>query len=53
MRSPSEIFVSVDNSPGFQTLLSNNDEYLKKLQIIFVKTDELNKNTNSVIDRAY
>ena len=42
MRRPSEIFVSVDNSPGFQTLLSNNDEDLKKLQIKFVKTDDLN-----------
>ena len=52
MRRPSEIFVSVDNSPGFKNLLTNKDDELQKLEITFVKTDELNKNANAVIDRG-
>ena len=51
MRKPGEIFISVDNSPGFKTLLANNDNDLKKLNIIIVKTDELNKNSNAVVDK--
>ena len=52
MRRPSGIYVSVDNSPGFKNLLSNNDDDLKKLNIQMIKTDELNKNSNAVIDRG-
>ena len=52
MRRPSEIFISVDNSPGFKTLLSNTDEDLKKLKITIVRTDEINKNSNAVIDKG-
>ena len=51
MRRPGEIFISVDNSPGFKTLLANNDSDLKKLNISIVKTDELNKNANAVVDK--
>ena len=51
MRRPGKIFISVDNSPGFKTLLSNTDEDLKKLDIVIVKTDELNKNANAVVDK--
>ena len=51
MRRPGKICISVDNSPGFKTLLSNTDEDLKKLDIVIVKTDELNKNANAVVDR--
>ena len=52
MRRPSGIYVSVDNSPGFKTLLNNTDNELKKLEITFIKTDELNKNSNAVIDKG-
>ena len=52
MRRPAEIFISVDNSPGFKTLLSNTDNDLRKLEIRMIKTDEINKNSNAVIDRG-
>ena len=52
MRRPAEIFISVDNSPGFKSLLSNNDSDLKKLKIVIVKTDEINKNSNAVVDKG-
>ena len=52
MRHPNMIQVSPDNSPGFQNLTKNKDKDLIKLKITFVKTDELNKNANAVIDRG-
>ena len=52
MRKPDQIFVSVDNAPGFKSLLNNTDQDLKKLRITMVKTDELNKNANAVADKA-
>ena len=52
IRRPGTIHVAVDNAPGFQTLLKNNDSDLVKLGIHMVKTDELNKNANAVIDKA-
>ena len=52
MRRPAEIFISVDNSPGFKTLLTNTDQELKKLMITIVRTDEINKNSNAVIDKG-
>ena len=52
MRRPKEIFISVDNSPGFKTLLANNDEDLKRLEITIVHTDEINKNSNAIIDKG-
>ena len=52
IRRPAEIYISVDNSPGFKTLLSNNDDELKSLKIKIMKTEELNKNANSVIDKG-
>ena len=52
MRRPAEVFISVDNSPGFKTLMSNSDEDLKKLNITILKTDEINKNSNAVIDKG-
>ena len=52
MRRPGEIFISVDNAPGFKPLLSNSDNDLKKLHIVFVKTDEVNKNSNAVVDKG-
>ena len=52
MRRPSQIFVSADNSPGFKSLLTNSDDDLKKLNILMVKTDEINKNANAVIDKG-
>ena len=51
MRRPGKIFISVDNSPGFKTLLTNADNDLKKLDIVIVRTDELNKNSNAVVDK--
>ena len=52
MRRPLEVFITVDNAPGFKTLLNNVDTDLKKLQITMVKTDEINKNSNAVVDRG-
>ena len=52
MRRPSEIHVSVDNAPGFKPLLSNTDQDLQKLKITMVKTDEINKNSNAVVDKG-
>ena len=52
MRRPSEIFISVDNSPGFQSLINNSDKELENLKITLVKTDEINKNANAVIDKG-
>ena len=52
LRHPNTIYVSPDNSPGFKTLIKNQDQELNKLKISFVKTDEFNKNANAVIDRG-
>ena len=52
IRHPNQIFISPDNSPGFQKLTKNLDRELLSLKIQFVKTDELNKNANAVIDRG-
>ena len=52
MRRPSEIYVSVDNAPGFKSLLLIKDQELMKLNITLVKTDEINKNANAVVDKG-
>ena len=52
IRRPSDIFISVDNSPGFKSLLLHEDPDLTRLKIKIVKTDEINKNSNAVIDKG-
>ena len=52
MRRPGKIFVSVDNAPGFKSLVNTTDSELQQLGITMIKTDELNKNANAVVDRA-
>ena len=52
MRRPSDIYISVDNSPGFKSLLTSSDKELENLKINLVKTDELNKNANAIIDKG-
>ena len=52
IRHPNLIFISTDNSPGFQKLTKNLDKDLLSLKIQFIKTDELNKNANAGIDRG-
>ena len=52
LRRPSEIFVSVDNAPGFKSLLQTNDKELARLKIQLVKTEEINKNANAVVDKG-
>ena len=52
IRRPSDIFISVDNSPGFKSLINSTDKDLMKLKINLVKTDEINKNANAVIDKG-
>ena len=52
LRRPSEIFISVDNSPGFKSLLQTKDKDLCTLNINLVKTEEINKNSNAVIDKG-
>ena len=46
------ITVAVDNAPGFQSLINNNDQDLKDLDIKLIKTDKLNKNGNAVVDKG-
>ena len=52
IRQPNSIVISPDNSPGFQKLVKNQDNDLLDLKIKFIKTDEINKNANAVIDRG-
>ena len=52
LRRPSEIFVSVDNAPGFKSLLQTSDKELARLKIQLVKTEEINKNANAVVDKG-
>ena len=52
IRRPSQIYISVDNSPGFKSLITNPPKELDKLKITLIKTDDLNKNANAVIDKG-
>ena len=52
MRRPDQIYVACDNAPGFKSLLLKSDLDLEKLKIKLIKTDELNKNANAVIDKG-
>ena len=52
LRRPAEVYISVDNSPGFKSLLLNDDKDLLQLNIKLVKTEEINKNANAVIDKG-
>ena len=44
LRHPNTIYITPDNSPGFSTLVRNQDKELQKLKTTFIKTDELNNN---------
>ena len=52
MRKPDRIYVTVDNAPGFASLIIRKDEDLEMLKIILLPTDEFNKNSNAVIDKG-
>ena len=52
LRKPTPIYVTVDNSPGFISLIAQKDKDLEKLMINMLKTDEINKNANAVIDKG-
>ena len=52
LRKPSRIYITVDNSPGFASLIKENDQTLAKHMITLIKTDAINKNGNAVIDRG-
>ena len=52
IRKPGKINITVDNSPGFTALMSRKDKDLQNLMITLVKTDEINKNSNAVIDKG-
>ena len=52
MRKPDLIHVTVDNAPGFNSLINNKDKDLEALKIVLVSTDEFNKNANAVIDKG-
>ena len=52
IRKPGTIYVTADNAPGFSSLFGNKDTDLQKLNITMIKTDELNKNANAVVDKA-
>ena len=52
MRSPNLIQVTVDNAPGFSSLVKKEDKDLQLLKINLILTDEFNKNANAVIDKG-
>ena len=52
LRKPAPICITVDNSPGFMSLISNSDKDLLMLMVKLCKTDEINKNANAIIDRG-
>ena len=41
IRRPDKIFITVDNSPGFKSLMTREDAGLIKLMIVSIKADEL------------
>ena len=53
MRYPGPIEITVDNAPGFNSLIQQKDTQLDSLKIKLNKTDALNKNANAVVDRGY
>ena len=52
VRHPGPIVISTDNATGFQSLKRNKDPELTKLQISLQMADEINKNFNTVLDKA-
>ena len=52
MRKPARIHVTVDNAPGFASLISRKDKDLEMLHVVLLSTDEFNKNINAVIDKG-
>ena len=52
MRKPARIHVTVDNAPGFASLISRKDKDLEMLHVVLLPTDEFNKNSNAVIDKG-
>ena len=52
MRRPDNIQVTVDNAPGFISLIKNKDKCLADLKIDLISTDEFNKNANAVVDKG-
>ena len=52
MRRPNSVTVTVDNAPGFSSLITKKDKDLEGLKIILLPTDEFNKNANAVIDKG-
>ena len=52
MRTPNPIHITVDNAPGFASLVRNEDKELQMLKITLSLTDEFNKNANAVIDKG-
>ena len=51
-RRPGWIKVMLDNAKGFESLVKQNNEELKELQLEFLLTDVFNKNANAVTDKA-
>ena len=49
MRKPVD---TVDNAPGFASLISRKDKDLEMLHVVLLSTDEFNKNINAVIDKG-
>ena len=52
MRKPDVIHITIDNAPGFISLIKNKDRDLEKLKIVLLATDEFNKNANAVVDKG-
>ena len=51
MRKPDWISIKVDNAPGFQSLVKSEDKELQDLKIKLTLTEEMNKNSNAVVDK--
>ena len=50
VRKPSKVFITVDKSPGFNSLITSKDQTLEKHMIKLIGTDGVNKNANAIID---
>ena len=52
LRKPSTVYITVDNSPGFKSLITTKDQTLEKHKIKLIGTDIINKNANAVVDKG-
>ena len=52
MQRPSGVYITENNSTGFKSLRIAKDQTFEKHMITLVKTDNVNMNTNAIIDKG-